>query len=99
MIALGYTKYVAQGGDWGSLIARRLGQVYPTHCKAIHVNLLVASGTPRITQGPLIWLKWVTLIGPVLLYDKREIDSLKQFEKFRKLETGYQVIKPRGFGN
>jgi len=91
MARLGYTRYGAQGGDWGSLVTRRLGQVHPEHCRAIHVNMLFTVGTPRLTQGPLIWLKWVTLIGPALLYDKREIPALKTFQKFRELETGYQA--------
>jgi len=94
MLALDYPTYVAQGGDWGSLVTRRLGQLYPTNCRAIHVNMLFTLGTPRLTQGPLIWLKWVTLIGPVLLYDKREIPALQMFQKFRELETGYQVSNP-----
>jgi pimeloyl-ACP methyl ester carboxylesterase len=91
MIALGYSAYFAQGGDWGALICRRLAQLYPENCKAIHLNMLFTLGPPRLMQGPLIWLKWVTLIGPVLLYDKREINALKQFQKFAKQETGYQV--------
>jgi pimeloyl-ACP methyl ester carboxylesterase len=91
MIALGYSSYVAQGGDWGSVISRRLGQLYPDHCKAIHVNMLLTIGTPRFTQGPLIWLKWVTLIGPALLYDKREIKGLRNLELLRGAEMGYQV--------
>jgi hypothetical protein len=94
MIALGYPEYVAQGGDWGSLIARRLGQLYSNNCKAIHVNMLFTLGTPRFTQGPLIWLKWVTLIGPALLYDKREIEQLKNFKKFYETESAYQVFLP-----
>lgn len=95
MQKLGYTKYVAQGGDWGSLIARRLGQLFPKNCKAVHVNLLFTTGPPRITQGPLIWLKWVTLIGPIFFYDKREIEALKSFKKFMDEETGYQVLNSR----
>jgi pimeloyl-ACP methyl ester carboxylesterase len=91
MMALGYSSYVAQGGDWGSIICRRMAQLYPDHCKAIHLNMLFTIGTPRFTQGPLIWLKWVTLAGPILFYDKREITALKQFQKFRKEESGYQV--------
>jgi pimeloyl-ACP methyl ester carboxylesterase len=94
MIALDYPSYVAQGGDWGSIVTRRLGQLHPEHCRAIHVNMLFTLGTPRLSQGPLIWLKWVTLIGPALLYDKREIPALKMFQKFRELETGYQVTPP-----
>jgi len=91
MIKLGYSKYVAQGGDWGALITRRLAQLYPENCKAIHVNMLITIGPPRFTQGPLIWLKWVTLIGPALLYDKREIAALKSLKAFKDAETGYQV--------
>ena len=93
MITLGYPKYVAQGGDWGFLIARRLAQLYPENCRAIHVNMLLTTGTPRISQGPLIWLKWVTLIGPALLYDKREIGALNQIQKFMGSESGYQVSR------
>lgn len=51
MLALGYPRYVAQGGDWGSIIARRLAQLYPENCVAIHVNMLFTLGTPRISQG------------------------------------------------
>ena len=94
MLALGYTKYVAQGGDWGYVIVRRLAQLYPENCRAIHVNMLLAIGTPRITRGPLIWLKWVTLIGPALLYDKREIKALKHIQDFMELGSGYQVFPP-----
>jgi pimeloyl-ACP methyl ester carboxylesterase len=91
MQLLGYPQYVSQGGDWGSLVARRLGQLYPDNCKAIHVNMLFSVGTPKFSQGPLIWLKWVTLIGPALVYDKREIEHLRMFQKFRDAETAYQV--------
>src|SRR5271167_4318200 len=84
MVLLGYKKYVAQGGDWGSLIARRLAQLFPQNCKAIHLNMLFTLGPPTFRQGPLIWFKWVTLIGPAFLYDKREIHALKFFQKWQK---------------
>lgn len=39
MERLGYTRWVAQGGDWGSLITHRLAQRKPEGLIAAHVNL------------------------------------------------------------
>jgi pimeloyl-ACP methyl ester carboxylesterase len=40
MASLGYDKYIAQGGDWGSIITQRLAQMDASHCRAIHLNFL-----------------------------------------------------------
>jgi pimeloyl-ACP methyl ester carboxylesterase len=40
MGALGYDRYVAQGGDWGSFVTLQLGLADPDHCAAVHVNML-----------------------------------------------------------
>ena len=39
MKRLGYTKYVAQGGDWGSLVTEQMGVQEQPGLLAIHVNL------------------------------------------------------------
>jgi pimeloyl-ACP methyl ester carboxylesterase len=39
MKRLGYTKYVAQGGDWGALITEQMGVLAPPGLLAIHTNL------------------------------------------------------------
>ena len=39
MHELGYTRWFAQGGDWGSLITHRLAQLRPEGLAAAHVNL------------------------------------------------------------
>lgn len=39
MERLGYAHYVAQGGDWGSIVTRALGQIHPAECLAIHLNM------------------------------------------------------------
>ena len=36
---------VVHGGDWGSVIGRELGLVYPDHCRAIHITLYIALPT------------------------------------------------------
>lgn len=90
MVALGYKKYVAQGGDWGAFITRRLAQLFPQRCVAIHVNFVFAQ-TPKFSQGPLTWLKWVTRIGPAFFYDKRDMEQLKKVKNFFDFEIGYLV--------
>jgi len=40
MTRLGYTKWVAQGGDWGAAVTTAIGAARPAGCAAIHVNLL-----------------------------------------------------------
>ena len=42
MAQLGYPRYVAQGGDWGALVTRYLGEHYPQQVAAIHTNMLFA---------------------------------------------------------
>lgn len=59
---LGYTKYFAQGGDWGSLIASWLGLDYPTHVKAIHINMMglrpyTGPGSAPIAPEEEAWLE------------------------------------------
>jgi microsomal epoxide hydrolase len=43
MQALGYERYIAQGGDWGAPITRLTAEQDPQHCRAIHLNLFPAS--------------------------------------------------------
>ena len=43
---LGYDRYVAQGGDWGSAVTTALGIRDTEHCQAIHVNMVSARPDP-----------------------------------------------------
>ena len=46
MSVLGYERYGVQGGDWGAIIAAKLGAAYPERVAGVHVNYLVAPPPP-----------------------------------------------------
>jgi len=65
MARLGYERYGAQGGDWGSSISRELGVSVPGHVIGVHLNMLLPSGgldLPDLTD-----------------VEKRRLDRMRQF--------------------
>ena len=52
MQRLGYDQYVAQGGDWGSMITTQVGLQDPEHCAGIHLNMVIAipGGDDELTE-------------------------------------------------
>lgn len=74
---LGFDPYVAQGGDWGSIIATRIAVDHPSRLRALHVNM--APIRPHI--GP----DTAPLSG-------EEEDWLKQARRMRRTETAYQDV-------
>ncbi len=46
MAALGYERYGAQGGDWGSAVTTAVGGLDGEHCIGIHTNMPVGRGAP-----------------------------------------------------
>lgn len=43
MARLGYDRYLAQGGDWGSAVTSQIGAQDPEHCAAIHLTLAMSA--------------------------------------------------------
>jgi pimeloyl-ACP methyl ester carboxylesterase len=41
MSRLGYTRYGAQGGDWGAMVTTSIGQQDPEHVAGIHLNMVL----------------------------------------------------------
>ncbi|HXY27539.1 MAG TPA: epoxide hydrolase [Acidimicrobiales bacterium] len=46
MARLGYGRYGAQGGDWGSMVTTILGRVDPDHVAGIHLNMVIGLPGP-----------------------------------------------------
>jgi pimeloyl-ACP methyl ester carboxylesterase len=77
MKRLGYTRYVAQGGDWGSPVSSAMARQAPTGLLGIHINL-PATIPPEVEKA-------LAVAGPVPaeLSDKERMafDQLSAFAK------------------
>ena len=62
MARLDYDAYLAQGGDWGALVTSHVGHQDPVHCKAIHLNMVVAPPDPA-TMNDLTPMEQSALAG------------------------------------
>jgi epoxide hydrolase len=51
MDRLGYARYGAQGGDWGSAVTTAIGALDPQHCVGIHITLAMATA-PKVEGQP-----------------------------------------------
>src|SRR5215510_6136874 len=51
MRRLGYTRYVAQGGNWGAIVTTTLAQQRPAGLAGIHLNMPVVFPDPIPTSG------------------------------------------------
>ena len=47
MVGLGYQKFGAQGGDWGSAITTAIGGRHPANCIGIHLNMVMRGKRPK----------------------------------------------------
>ncbi|KIW09246.1 uncharacterized protein PV09_00170 [Verruconis gallopava] len=73
MLDLGYDQYVAQGGDWGSIITRIMGRFHADHMRAVHVNMLAFQPSNVLKQP---WLLLTALL-PSFWPTKLERQGLK----------------------
>jgi len=62
MVRLGYDRYVAQGGDWGSIVTTAIGYQNLGNCIGIHVNMPIVGPDPD-TMNDLTELEQSALAG------------------------------------
>ena len=79
MELLGYDRYVAQGGDYGSAISSRMAMNHPDRVIALHLNFIV--GKPADLANPMAGLS------------EREIAEQVWKREYDARESGYQAIQ------
>jgi pimeloyl-ACP methyl ester carboxylesterase len=84
MDRLGYSRYVAQGGDWGAQITTRIATVDAAHCAAIHLNMALG----RAPDSP----------EPLTDDEQQDMASMKQFSREEAAYASEQETKPQTLG-
>jgi microsomal epoxide hydrolase len=75
---LGFSRFGAQGGDWGAAVTSRLAYAYPDRMIGIHINLMMAAGRdPTAFQNPT----------------EEEKRYLAELSHWTREETGYSWIQ------
>lgn len=85
MRRLGYARYVAQGGDWGSVITTCIGAQNSGACAAVHVNMVRPNPTPE----------------DAISNDKSVQEALRQAKEYQDWDSGYakqQGTRPQSLG-
>ncbi|CAL5229177.1 g12452 [Coccomyxa viridis] len=95
MLKLGYNRYVAQGGDFGGMVAYVLGALHPEHCAAVHSNITVC--LPSMTN-PWTMLQMANASLPMakkypVFLSADDIKGLEGLNVYMKEESGYAEIQ------
>ncbi len=75
MRGLGYPRYFAQGGDWGSAVTSAIGAQNLGGCAGIHINMVIAHPDPATMDS----------LTP------REKAALARIDWYRTKDTGYSI--------
>ena len=84
MATLGYDRYVAQGGDWGSAVTTVIGGTDVDHCAAVHVTLAM-SASPQLDGAPTP-------------EEQRALDSLSYYAEWDSGYSKQQSTRPQSVG-
>lgn len=85
MARLGYDRYVAQGGDWGSIVTCAIANADPEHCAAIHLNMPFAPPDPETFDS----------------LTEREQAAAAKWQYYQDWDSGYskqQATRPQTLG-
>jgi pimeloyl-ACP methyl ester carboxylesterase len=88
MARLGYDRYGAQGGDWGSMVTTSIGQQDPEHVAGIHINMII--GLPGPDDGEMTEMEQAAMAG-VNAYMAHDSGYSKQ-QSTRPQTLGYSLV-------
>jgi pimeloyl-ACP methyl ester carboxylesterase len=87
VMALGYKKYIVQGGDWGATISKWMAELFPDNCIGLHSNMVLA--WPPADKDPMEGVS------------SEEERLLSNYDKYKQEGFGYyeiQKTKPQTVG-
>lgn len=85
MARLGYTRWVAQGGDWGSAVTTAIGVQHLAGCVGIHLNMPIGRPEPEDLANP----------------EPDELKALAALKHYQDWDSGYskqQQTRPQTVG-
>lgn len=85
MARLGYQDWLAQGGDWGSIVTTMIGAMQVPGCKGIHLNMPMAAPSAEDMAAP----------EPA---DLRAMDALKHYQDWDSGYSKEQSTRPQTVG-
>ena len=85
MRGLGYDRYVAQGGDWGSAVSSAMALQAPEGLAAIHLNMSIAGPAPEQLEN-------------LTDREKAILDKMTNWSKFERGYSEEQSTKPQTLG-
>jgi pimeloyl-ACP methyl ester carboxylesterase len=84
MARLGYGRYGAQGGDWGSAVTGTVGGLDPQHCAGIHVTLAMDTA-PKVEGEPT-------------KEEQRALEGIEFYRKWDSGYSMQQATRPQTLG-
>jgi len=85
MQRLGYDRWVAQGGDWGSAVTTAIGLIRPAACAGIHVNM------PLVYPG-------ADDLGDLTPFEESALAALKHYQDWDSGYSKQQATRPQSLG-
>lgn len=85
MQRVGYDRWAAQGGDWGSFVTTSIGSQALPGCIGIHVNMVFVGPTPEAKANPTP-------------HDQRAMDCLQYYKDWDSGYSHQQATRPQTVG-